>query len=383
MHDDSSRRGFIGGAAGMGLLLLKPETVRGSQANSALTVGLLGAGNRGSYVAGLFAKNERCVVSAVADIYEDQLKAATAPGKFSTAKTFRSAKELMASDVDAVYIATPPYLHPEHFEMAVAAKKHIFMEKPAGVDVAGCQRVLAAARKADKTKRISCDFQQRYGVDYRQAYDRVKSGEFGQIRMVRAAWIGGGLPLRSGHPANEEKVRNWLYYREHSGDIIVEQNCHNLDVVNWFTGTHPVKAFGYGGQAVRKSPGNIMDNLALTFQFADGLVFSYSASQFTAGGYTDIGEVFFCEKGTVRTTRQGYEVYNKPQRGAPPEVVRSPSSKADITADAVNAFIDGARTGQMENAAFYAVESTLTAIMGREAIYTGKPWSWSDLKVQL
>lgn len=383
MRDDSSRRGFVTGAAGMGLLLLKPETVRGSQANSALTVGLLGAGNRGTYVAGLFAKNERCVVSAVADIYEDQLKAATAPGKFSTAKTFRSAKELMASDVDAVYIATPPYLHPEHFEMAVAAKKHIFMEKPAGVDVAGCQRVLAAARKADKTKRISCDFQQRYGVDYRQAYDRVKSGEFGPIRMVRAAWIGGGLPLRSGHPANEEKVRNWLYYREHSGDIIVEQNCHNLDVVNWFTGTHPVKAFGYGGQAVRKSPGNIMDNLALTFHFADGLVFSYAASQFTAGGFTDIGEVFLCEKGTIRTTRQGYEVYNKPQRGAPPEVVRSASSRADITADAVNAFIEGTRTGQIENAAFYAVESTLTAIMGREAIYSGRPWNWSDLKVQL
>ena len=73
--------------------------------------------------------------------------------------------------------------------------------------------------------------------------------------MVRAAWIGGGLPLRSGHPASEEKVRNWLYYREHSGDIIVEQNCHNLDVVNWFTGTHPMKVSGYGARAVRKTTG--------------------------------------------------------------------------------------------------------------------------------
>jgi predicted dehydrogenase len=381
MNNDSSRRGFVSGsaAAGVGMLILKPETVRGSQANSALTLGVIGVGNRGTHVTGLFAKNEFCRVAAVADIYDDQLQKAAA--RFTGAKTFKSAKELVASDVDAVYIATPPYMHPEHFEMAVAARKHIFMEKPAAVDVAGCQRVLAAAKKADKTKRISVDYQQRYGVDYRQAYDRVKSGEFGPIRMVRAAWIGGGLPLRSGHPAGEEKVRNWLYYREHSGDIIVEQNCHNLDVVNWFVGSHPQRVSGYGTRAVRKSPGNILDSLGVTYEFADGMVFSFSASQFTAGGYTDIGEVFLCEKGTVRTSRRGYEVYNKAQRGAPPEIVQSDSSKADITADAVNAFIEGARTGKLENAAFYAVESTLTAIMGREAIYSGRPMTWADLKV--
>jgi myo-inositol 2-dehydrogenase / D-chiro-inositol 1-dehydrogenase len=382
MNNDNSRRNFVSAsAAGVGLMILKPETVRGYQANSALTLGVIGVGNRGTHVTGLFAKNEFLRVAAVADIYDDQLKKASE--KFSGAKTFKSAKELLASDVDAVYIATPPYLHPEHFEMAVAARKHIFMEKPAAVDVAGCQRVLAAARKADKTKRISVDFQQRYGTDYRQAYDRVKSGEFGPIRMVRAAWIGGGLPLRSGHPANEEKVRNWLYYREHSGDIIVEQNCHNLDVVNWFVGTHPTKVSGYGARAVRKEPGNILDSLGATFEFADGMVFSYSASQFTAGGYTDIGENFFCEKGTVRTTRRGYEVYNKAERGAPPQIVQTETSKADITFDATNAFVEGCRTGKIENAAFYAVESTLTAIMAREAIYSGKPMTWADLKVQL
>ena len=127
-----------------------------------------------------------------------------------------------------------------------------FCEKPAGVDVAGCKRVIAAARKADKTKRISFDYQQRYGVDYNRAYDIVKQGGLGKMAMIRAAWIGGGLPLRSGHPQNEEKIRNWLYYPDYSGDIIVEQNCHNLDVVNWFTGTHPVKASGYGNRALRK-----------------------------------------------------------------------------------------------------------------------------------
>lgn len=342
-----------------------------------MTVGLIGAGNRGTYVSGLFAKNEFARIAAICDIYEDQIKKAAE--KFSGAKTFSNHKELLASGVDAVYIATPPYLHPEHFEAAVAAKKHIFCEKPAGVDVAGCRRVLEAARRADKTKRISFDYQQRYGVDYQAAHQIFKSGKLGKLAMIRGAWIGGPLPLRKGHAEGEEKVRNWLYYREHSGDIIVEQNCHNLDVVNWFTGSHPVKASGYGGRALRKAPGNIMDNLAVTYEFADGTVFSYAAGQFESRLFQDISETFIGEAGTIRTHRRGYELYTK--ANAAPEVTQSASSKADITADAVNAFVEGARTGKLENAAFWAVESTLTAIMAREAIYSGKPMAWSDLKL--
>ena len=376
--DNNSRRNFLtGSAAGAGLMILRPETVRGSQANSALTVGLLGAGRRGTAISGIFAKNEFARVAALCDIYKDQLDAAAS--KFSGAKLFTNYKELLASDVDAVYIATPPHLHPEHFEGAVAAKKHIFCEKPAGVDVAGCKRVLAAARKADKSKRISFDYQQRYGVDYNAAYNKVKNGDIGKIAMIRSSWIGGPLPVRTGHAANEEKMRNWLFYPEHSGDIIVEQNCHNLDVVNWFMGTHPVKASGHGNRAIRKEPGSILDSLSVSFQFADGTIFSYSAGQFEARVYEDISETFIGSKGTVRTSRGGYEYYSKPRTA--PERVVSVSSKGDITKDAVDAFIDGARNGKIENAAFWAVESTLTAIMAREAIYSGKPMTWADLKV--
>lgn len=372
--DTNSRRGFL--ATSAGLLILKPETVRGSQANSALTIGLLGSGRRGSYVAGLFAKNEYARVAALCDIYDNQL--AEASKQFSGAKTFKNVKEMLASDVDAVLIATPPYLHPEHFEAAVAAKKHIFCEKPAGVDVAGCKRVLEAARKADKSKRISFDYQQRYGVDYNTAYNKVKAGELGKIAMVRGAWIGGPLPVREGHAAGEEKVRNWLFYREYSGDIIVEQNCHNLDVVNWFMGTHPIKANGYGSRMLRTSPGNILDTLGVTFQYPDGTLFSYSAGQLENRSFEDISETFVGEKGTVRTSRGGLQIFTK--RGAAPQVVQTASSKADITKDAVDQFIEGARTGKIENAAPWAVESTLTAIMAREAIYQNKPMTWADLK---
>ena len=247
MNHSTTRRELLSAGA-TGLLILKPELVRGAQANSALSVGLIGCGRRGMAISThFFVTNEFAKMTALCDIYDDQLAAASQ--KFSGAKTFKNYHDLLASDVDAVYIATPPYLHPEHFEAAVKARKHIFMEKPAGVDPAGCRRVVAAAKQADKTKRISVDYQQRYGKDYRRAYEIVSSGELGGIKMVRASWLGGGLPVREGVPANEEKIRNWLFYREHSGDIIVEQNCHNLDVVNWFMGTHPVRACGYGGRA--------------------------------------------------------------------------------------------------------------------------------------
>lgn len=373
----SSRRDFFknsGVAAAATFSIVKPQSVRGTQANSALSVGLVGAGRRGTAIAGYFARNEFAKIVSVCDIYDDQLAAATK--RFAGARTFKDIKDVLASDVDAVYIATPPYLHPEHFEGAVKARKHIFMEKPAGVDAAGCKRVIEAAKVADKNKRISVDYQQRYGKDYRKAYEIVKSGQLGAIKMIRASWLGGDLPRRSGHAASEEKVRNWLFYRELGGDIIVEQNCHNLDVVNWFMGTHPVKAQGFGGRQVRTDIGNIMDNLAVTFQFESGLIFSYSANQFSTGGFQDVSETFICEKGAITTSRRGYKLYNSRDRNAPPvEVV----TQGDITIEAVNDFVDGARHGRIENAGFSAAESTLTAIMAREAIYSGKLLSWGDV----
>ena len=375
MTENHSRRNFLSAAAA-GITILNPQTVRGYQANSALSVGLIGCGRRGTAISGIFARNEFAKIAAICDIYDDQLAAA---GKlFSGARPFKNLHDLLASDVDAVYIATPPYLHPEHFEAAVKARKHIFMEKPAGVDPAGCRRVLEASRKADPSKRISVDYQQRYGREYRKAYEIVKSGELGAIKVVRASWIGGGLPVRSGHPSSEEKMRNWLFYREYSGDIIVEQNCHNIDVVNWFMGTHPEKVTGFGSRASRKDIGNILDNLAATFQFKDGTVFSYSSNQISLGNFNDISETFMCEKGAINTSRQGYKLYNKAGRREPPVEA---GTDYDITRDAVNDFVAGCRTGKIENAAPAAVESTLTAIMAREAIYKGKEMTWRDVAV--
>ena len=133
MSDNTSRRNFVrSSGAAAAFLIVKPESVRGSQANSALSVGLIGCGGRGTYVSGLFVKNEFAKVTAVCDIYRDKLDAA---GKsYSGAAQYTNHQELLASNVDAVLIATPAFLHPEHFEAAVKARKHIYMEKPAGLD---------------------------------------------------------------------------------------------------------------------------------------------------------------------------------------------------------------------------------------------------------
>ena len=371
----TDRRGFVAkGGAAASFMIVKPETAFSYQANSALTLGIIGVGNRGTYVAGnIFAKHEFLKVTAFADVYEDKRKAAGE--KFSGARAFRNHQDLLAaSDIDAVYIASPAYLHPEHFEAAVDAKKHIFMEKPAGVDVPGCHRVLRAARRADTSKRISVDLQQRYGKDYRKAYEVVKSGQLGAIRQVRAAWMGGGPAIKTGHAESEEKVRNWFFYRNLSGDILIEQDCHNIDVVNWFTGRHPIRVSGYGSRQVRQY-GDIFDNLSCTFQYEDGLIFSYCANQFGNGpAWSDVSETFVCEKGSVNVSRRGYTIYRTGQ------VAETVTTKYDITLDAVTEFIDGARTGKIENAAFHAAESTLTAVMALESCVRGDVMTWDRVR---
>lgn len=370
MSSPPSRRQFVASSGAAGIVAASSGTALGYQAGSALSLGLIGCGNRGMYVSGIFARNEFAKVTALCDIYDDRLAAAAQ--KYAGARHFRSIQDLLASDVDAVLIATPAYLHPEHFEAAVKARKHIFLEKPAAVNAAGCRRVIEAAKRADPTKRISVDFQQRYGKDYRKVHEVVKSGELGAIKMIRAAWLGGGPAIKRGHLASEERVRNWFFYRELSGDILIEQDCHNIDVVNWFVGAHPVKVSGYGSRQMRNY-GDVFDNLAATFQFADGRIFSYSANQFRTPGFQDVSETFLCEKGAVNVSRAGYTIWRDKQT---PETGKTPY---DITEDAVREFIDGARTGKVENAAFHAAESTLTAVMALEALVRGREMTWEEI----
>jgi predicted dehydrogenase len=211
----------------------------------------------------------------------------------------------------------------------------------------------------------------------------------GRIEMIRASWMSGDLPLRKGHPAAEEKVRNWVWYRDTSGDIVVEQDCHNFDVVNWFMGGPPERVTGFGGRRTR-TYGDNLDHLTLSFEFSDGVHFSYCANQFSTRGFRDVGETFICEKGAMHTSRQGYRWFDKtvdetpldkgyrtPTPGEEPAEVRT---EYDITEDAVKSFVEGVHRGEVENSVFTAVETMYTAIMARQAIYTRKEVTWAEVQ---
>jgi predicted dehydrogenase len=372
----TTRRDLVkaAGVAAAGWTIIKPESVRGTPANSAVNVGLLGTGRRGSRVSQYFVQNANSRMAALGDIYDDQIAAAQKSIPAADANVYKSAEALLDAEIDAVYIATPPYLHPEHFEMAVASGKHILMEKPVAVDAAGVRRVLAAARNLKPGQTVVVDFQQRYGKDYREAYQRIINGEIGRISMVRSAWIGSDVPRRDGHDAGEEMVRNWLFYKDRSGDIIVEQNCHNIDVVRWFTGVHPVAAMGYADRVVRTDIGDVVDSFAVTYKLPDGRVYTHAGCQFLPrAGYRDVGEYFLGDNGSIMTSRQGYTLFAGDQ--APLEV----KTDGDITKDVVDTFVQSVR-GEIptENSIPEACESTLTAIMGRMAYEQEREITWDE-----
>lgn len=289
-RNELSRRRFLSvSAATAALTIVKPESVRGSQANSKIQIGLIGSGNRGTYVAGLARNDPRAEVTALCDLFDDQLEKATATLRLQKPALYKDFEKLLASDLDAVIIATPPFEHPRMLEAAIHAKKHVYCEKPMGVDVEGCQQVIAAGKKADPRKCISVGFQQRYGPVYLEAYKRMKEGQIGDLVNARGAWISNDPFKRVPYPDPKvEKLRNWFCYKDYSGDFIVEQDCHNFDVLHWFLGAVPLSAVGRGGRKVRTSM-EILDHLSLTFTFPGDIHVNYEANQLTPRGFFSSG----------------------------------------------------------------------------------------------
>ncbi len=379
MTNDSSslsRRNFLNtsGAVAGAFSIVKPESVRGSQANSKISVGLIGSGNRGSYDAGIVHADPRASITALCDAFPDRLETAKTKIRVENPKTFTDFNKLLADrDIDAVLIATPPFEHPRMLEAAIAAKKHVYCEKPMGVDVAGCQRVIAAGRRADKSKCVSVGFQQRYGPVYLEAYKRLQAGEIGPLSTARAFWVAGDPFKRLPYPDPKvEKLRNWFCYKEFSGDIIIEQDCHNFDVLHWFLGGLPIRAIGYGGVKVRKTM-DIMDNLSVVFEWPNGIHVNFEANQLTPPGFNHIGEEFTGTKGTLETSRARM-IHHKSVKDH-----ETLESKRDITYDGIEQFLGRIQSGNVENVAERAALSTMIGLLGRTAIYTGKEQTWKGL----
>ena len=238
---DFSRRSLVTAAA-----IVPFSAVRGSAANSAVSVGLIGCGGRGTFDIGLMANLEGARVTALADLFPERIESTRARAKVPDAKSYNSGAELLEkSGVDAVIIATPVYLHPEHFEAAVRAKKNIYIEKPAGADVAGVKRLMAAADSADRNLNIAFGFQQRYSPLYRKAKTLAGSNALGRLTMGHSYWVKNQInpnKKQEDFPKTDlQKIRQWHEWREFFGDYIVENNVHGIDILNWFLGGHPTK----------------------------------------------------------------------------------------------------------------------------------------------
>ncbi len=368
---DVSRRTFAAAA------LTSFAAVRGSAANSAVKVGLIGAGGRGTRLASLVVKTPEARLVAICDLFDEQIERAKSRIPIENPRVYKDYNELLASDIDAVIIATPVFLHPEHLEAAVKAGKHVYVEKPAGVDVAGCKRVMKAADSAKRGLNVSFGFQQRYGWVYKEAHKVLESGGLGKIHQAEAHFLKGPVtgnePFRPRPETMHDKVREWKHWRDLYGDIIVETYCHSIDVLNWFLGdTHPLKAVGNGGRTIRKD-GDMTDHISVVYEYADNVQATLVGSHITPPFFREVHERFYGSDTAIETARHYWKHY----RGKDDVVFAEPPRSIDH--DSVEAFILRVAEDKTENVGIRGAESTLTAILGRMAMDTGRTVTWEEM----
>ena len=352
------------------------SAVRGSAANSAPTVGLIGCGGRGGTITKALVENTNARLVAMCDLFEEQIERAKKRIGVQDARTYSDLHKLLESDVDAVIIATPVFLHAEHFEAAVKAGKHIYVEKPAGSDVESCKRIMRAADGADRKLNITMGFQRRYGQVYLKAKAAHDAGEIGQINMAHAHFLkSGGSPRASNEPRPTtliDKSRRWHNWTELSGDLIVENNVHCIDVLNWFLGGHPLSAVGLGGKKESR-PGDMRDNNNVAYAYADGVQASLAGSTLGSNGYREVHEQFFGTNGMIETSELHWRHY----KGRDDDKLEK--STRSTTIDSMEAFVKRIAEGKPENTGVRGAESTLTAILGRMAMDARREVTWDEM----
>lgn len=396
------RRKFIKGsaAAGAGLLILNSKTAFGYSANSSMGLGILGCGGRGNYDGGEFVRNTDVRVTALMDLFEDRLESTKArfdkmaeekgQSKIESSnlhRGWRSYEKLLESkDVDVVLITSPPYFHPEQFEAAVDAGKHVYLEKPVATDVAGCLRVMKAGKKAEGKVSVHVGFQKRYDVGYRAIIEKIHGGEIGDIALGQSYYFTNDLGRQNkpGMSDIEARIRNWVFDKALSGDIITEQNIHIIDIVNWAMKSHPVKVSGSGGRVVRKQVDGVpndfvtFDHYILTYFYPGDVKVSFNSNQFRNKGYREQGERFFGTLGVADTLQSGPATITlSKDQGI--KVFDSPVDLHAAVGTKMKALIDGIKAGKFENQVEQGAETTLSTIMGRMAAHSGSEVSWDKM----
>ncbi|MEO7650237.1 MAG: Gfo/Idh/MocA family oxidoreductase [Bryobacteraceae bacterium] len=366
-----SRRDILQAAS-----IVPVAAVRGTAANSAVSVGLIGCGNRGSYLGQLLTEHTQARLTALCDVSPAAIAKARQKIGRTSFTVFDDMEKLLASPVDAVMIATPVFLHPQHFEAAVQAGKHVYLEKPAAADVEGCRRVERVAAGAAAGRDLNFGFQRRYAEVYRKADAFHRANKIGAVRMASVRFIkpqGAGRAAQVPVPKTlDEKVKYWYYWRALSGDLIVENNCHLIDVMNWFVGSRPEAASGAGGRTI-PGPGDVRDHGTVSYQYPGGVQGDLCGMVLAPGSYRDVREEFFGAEGWLETSERGWRY------GRTSTETLEEKSPRDIAIDSVRAFAERLQSGKAENTIARGVESSLTAILGRLAMDLQKPVTWNQM----
>jgi len=398
--NNTSRRDFIksstaaaAGASAFASLALP----RGAFASNddTIRIALVGAGGRGTGAAGQALSTQGSVkLVAIADAFQDHIDkklpglqkahgdrvAVDSEHQFTG---FDAYKKVMAMpEVDLVILATPPGFRPIHVEAAVAAGKNVFMEKPVATDAPGVRKVLEAVKVAkEKDLKIGVGLQRHHQNTYLETFKRIQDGAIGDVNVMRCYWNGGGVwdPRKTRTEVSGEmeyQLRNWYYYTWLCGDHICEQHIHNLDACNWLKGnSHPVEALGMGGREVRtdKKYGEIFDHFAVEYTYEDGTKM-FSQCRHIRNCWNSVSEHAHGSKGTANlggSIEAGDNTWKfDAKRGGVPKNNPYQTEHDDLFA--------AIRNGTPYNEGEYGANSTLTAIMGRMAVYGGKPVKWEQ-----
>jgi predicted dehydrogenase len=384
-----TRRTFLKTTAVASAAALVPSQGVFAAGSDALRLALIGCGDRGTgAIMDCLESSPGLEVVAVADMFPDRIEKALGKVKEKYANQvkvkpdtcftgFDSSRKVMAlKEVDIVLLCTPPAFRPDMVRAAIEAGKHIFMEKPGAVDPVGVRSLMKSAELAEQKKlSIVVGTQQRWQPQYQEIIKRIHNGEMGKIVGGQAYWNWGYTDWhyekrQSAWSDMEWQLRCWPYFVWLSGDHIVEQHLHNMDILNWAIGTHPISCVGFGGRQARTTPdyGNIYDHFVVEFEYPGGVRVMSMSSQIK-GSDIRVGERVVGASGVSWTTRQeGFIQGSKPYKyeGQPP------SGMVTEHANLINSI----REGKPINECRRLAESTLTVIMGRMAAYTGLNVNW-------
>ncbi len=386
----TSRRAFLktstalAGSAAAGLWLARSAHAAGSDT---LSIGLIGCGGRGTGAVGnAFAADSNMQLKAVADAFPDRAaksleqlrmvasdRVAVSPEHVFVG--FDAYEKLLATDVDVVILATPPHFRPAHLKAAIASGKHVFCEKPVAVDAPGVRSVLETTELArQKGLSIVSGLCYRYDRPKRELIQRVHDGAIGSILAMQVSYNTGTLwhhPRQAEWSEMEYQLRNWLYFTWLSGDFNVEQHVHSLDKAAWAMHDEPpLQATALGGRQVRVEEqwGNIFDHFAVVYEYAGGVKLFAQCRQM-AGCSVDVHDHLIGTTGSA-------EMMDAEIKGPEPWRYRGP--KDNMYEQEHRELFAGIRAGRPLNNGLYMARSTMMAIMGRMAAYTGQTLTWDQ-----